>query len=217
MIKRAVIISLYKEDARYMFFHEIIGIFFLKYSYSKIMPKSSLQTNSIKAISSSDENNDKKITIASVNDTTYSTSFSISADNITSGTLNKDRIPLQYIVNFIYPVGTILCIDDNDHSNWPSNRFSDFQTWVTIQGRMLIGDDSNDTDFNIGMTGGTKSTTLEDNDIPYFEYLSPTGTGVSTSQRSQDVEFGTKSIGSSFNSHTNMPPYKVVKMQKRSA
>ena len=46
-----------------------------------------------------------------------------------------------------------------------------------IAGKMIIGYDANDTDFDtIGATGGGKTHTITQSELPQFNYIQPTGT-----------------------------------------
>ena len=67
------------------------------------------------------------------------------------------------LYNAIFPVGQIVIKGDNeDYSNWLGF------TWErTAVGKVLVGIDSTDTDFNeIGKTGGKKTHTLTINEMP---------------------------------------------------
>ena len=67
------------------------------------------------------------------------------------------------LYNAIFPIGQIVIKGDNeDYSNWLGF------TWErTAVGKVLVGIDSNDTDFNsIGKTGGEKTHTLTGEEMP---------------------------------------------------
>jgi hypothetical protein len=85
---------------------------------------------------------------------------------------------------------------------------------------MFVGQDENDNDFwYIGQTGGKKYVRLTKDDLPEISYLEDAG-NMTVSPRSQDrsvIEGTNATIGTSSNEHENMPPYKVVKTQKRTA
>lgn len=66
------------------------------------------------------------------------------------------------IWNLIYPIGSIVIKADNsDYSNWLGF------TWErTLVGRVAVGIDSNDTDFDtIGETGGSKTHTQTTDEV----------------------------------------------------
>jgi hypothetical protein len=109
-------------------------------------------------------------------------------------------------------------------------------TWVVFAaGKMLIGLDSTDTDFDtIEETGGAKTHTLTESEIPShdhtlgsaaddFKYLvrytgTLTGSGFDSSPGEIDSHTGglIQSVGGD-GAHNNMPPYIAVYMWKRTA
>lgn len=83
-------------------------------------------------------------------------------NKVTAGNMNEIKDVINAIADTIYPVGITVCFYDNkDHSDFCGG------TWVrTSTGKMPIGYDNSDTDFNtIGKTGGSKtqSFALSDN------------------------------------------------------
>ena len=75
-------------------------------------------------------------------------------------------------LNEIYPVGSVII------KNAPWNGFAG-QTWELFsQGKTLVGQDTGDADFNtLGQTGGSKTHTLLETEIPShthpFSYARP--------------------------------------------
>lgn len=61
----------------------------------------------------------------------------------------------QIVIDLIYPVGAIFMssVDVN-----PDIVIGG--TWERVQGRFLVGVDDTDVDFNVGLEGGIKDTTL---------------------------------------------------------
>jgi len=72
----------------------------------------------------------------------------------------------------MYPVGVIYESDDPSPPNVVFGR----GTWERITGRMLIGVDENDADFNAaGKTGGEKSHILTANEMPVHNHTGSAG------------------------------------------
>ena len=90
--------------------------------------------------------------------TNWTTSTPINPTN-----LNHIENGIAELYNAIFPVGQIVIKGDNeDYSNWLGF------TWErTAVGKVLVGIDSTDTDFNtIGKTGGEKTHTLSVPEMP---------------------------------------------------
>lgn len=127
------------------------------------------------------------------------------------------------VLNLIYPVGSIIIQDNNTD-------YSDFLgfTWErTLIGKVAVGIDEDDTEFNaIGKTGGEKEHTLTLEEMPshYHELGYDTGALLSAGSERGNAGSGTtygqgwntKSIGGS-QSHNNLQPYQVVAFWKRIA
>ena len=88
--------------------------------------------------------------------------FKNQADNATFLTINSSSSFLEQ--NNVYPVGSIYMniLSDNP------NTLLGFGTWARFgEGRMLVSQDSGDSDFNTGQeTGGAKTVTLSASQIP---------------------------------------------------
>jgi hypothetical protein len=104
-----------------------------------------------------------------------------------------------------------------------------YGTWVAFgTGRMLVGLDSSDTDFNTAeKTGGAKTVTLTVDQIPshkhdaYITRSSTSGSdttqvALSTDTSSTKMNTPTEYTGGG-QAHNNLPPYIVVYMWKRTA
>lgn len=121
------------------------------------------------------------------------------------------------LLDIQYPIGkTELFYDTLDHSNHLGF------TWErTCVGRVPVGIDSNDTDFDtIGKTGGSKELqehihNLNDNSVvAYYSGLGTTGSGGITLGRPADVgNIPTKSAGTG--NSGNLQPYQVFAIWKR--
>ena len=127
------------------------------------------------------------------------------------------------LYNAIFPIGQIFIKGDNeDYTNWLGF------TWErTAVGKVLVGIDSTDTDFNtIGKTGGEKTHTLSIYELPekipvnYGNISGGTDVvisntviglgGVKSGQANMNLQ-------STASPHNNMPPYYVCYMWERTA
>lgn len=126
----------------------------------------------------------------------------------------------------IFPVGQIVIKGDNeDYSNWLGF------TWErTAVGRVLVGIDSTDTDFDeIGKTGGAKTHTLTQSELPKTigqaliydstATAQTSSTDALTTQWSQNYRAGVYNVvnQNGGNAHNNVQPYQVVAYWKRTA
>lgn len=121
------------------------------------------------------------------------------------------------IVDTVYPVGSIYL---SVESTSPASLFGG--TWTRLKDRFLLGAGSS---YSNGDTGGSKTVTLTEAQIPAHTHgLKQTTVTVGSTGGVKDItvpytsgsssESYIKSTGSG-SSHTNMPPYLVVYMWKR--
>ena len=129
------------------------------------------------------------------------------------------------LYNAIFPVGQIVIKGDNeDYSNWLGF------TWErTAVGKVLVGIDSTDTDFNeIGKNGGKKTHTLTINEMPSHthnvNYGSSAPLGLNSGSTGYKLNYeqgGTQQIYATATGgnqpHNNLQPYQVVAYWKRIA
>lgn len=121
-----------------------------------------------------------------------------------------------------FPVNKVeVFFDAEDHSN-----FLGFNWEMISQGKMPIGLNTSDTDFNlIGKTGGEKMHTLTVDEIPSHQHrmASYTGSGSTNDGYNAYVGNGVYRAGLYTNNtgggepHNNMPPYIVMAFWKRIA
>ena len=128
---------------------------------------------------------------------------------------------LNAFLDSLFPIGKVVMFDDDlDHSNYMGF------TWVrTAIGRMPIGLNSNDSDFDeAGKTGGEKTHILTVNEMPKHRHtLDRSGAwGTASSHTGKISEMGETTFDSLVTDykgnnepHNNMPPYQVFAFWKR--
>lgn len=163
-----------------------------------------------------------------------SSASTVAATTVTaSGNINTTGGEVQIngtdIFDKIYPVGSIY-INATNSTN-PGTLLG-FGTWIAFgAGRVPVGIDSSDTDFDVAEeTGGAKTHTLTTNELPAHTHTHTVQTGRSfgSSTGSAPVVQGsdntvldsaavtTSSTGGG-SAHNNLQPYIVVYMWKRTA
>ena len=152
----------------------------------------------------------------------------------TAERMNHIEDGIADLYNAIFPIGQIVIKGDNeDYSNWLGF------TWErTAVGKVLVGIDSTDTDFNeIGKTGGKKTHTLTVAEIPAHEHdeyfitndgnrnqaitgnsgsINGTYAKLEDSFEQNRAPLVTGRVGGS-QPHNNLQPYQVVAYWKRIA
>lgn len=133
--------------------------------------------------------------------------------------LNNMQVELMKLV---FPIGSTYITQTNTN---PSEILK-FGTWERVKGKVLVGLDENDTDFNeIGKTGGEKTHTLTVDEIPSHKHVlrgrdstgSINGYGLiadeiiikATSGPCKDVKSAMDNTGGG-QAHAILQPYQVV-------
>ena len=117
------------------------------------------------------------------------------------------------LMDLVFPIGSIYITQSNTNPN----SILEFGTWERVKGKVLVGLDEADTNFNsIGKTGGEKTHTLTTNEIPSHSHNigrtgSASGSGYSgfyqTSNTAETFSTGNTGNGKP---HNNLQPYQVI-------
>ena len=148
----------------------------------------------------------------------------------TTTPINASNLNFNFkeVMNLIYPVNSIIIKADNeDYSDWLG-----FEWERTLVGRVPVGIDSSDSDFNpIGTIGGEKEHTLTIDEMPNHQHdfrANNSNTSGTTSYPHFTNVFASQNTSSQlgFNpilsvgggqAHNNLQPYEVVAFWKRIA
>lgn len=132
---------------------------------------------------------------------------------INTANLNNIENGISELYNAIFPIGQIVIKGDSgDYSNWLGF------TWErTAVGKVLVGYDSGDTDFNsIGKTGGEKKHTLTKEEMAPTVWHSSSQIDGIQKFFSNGETFGISTQGTDLGQpHNNLQPYQVVAYWKR--
>lgn len=121
-----------------------------------------------------------------------------------------DMNQIKNAINNLFPVGFIIEVDNaefNPNASWGG-------TWERLKGRVIVGVDEDDTDFNSsGQTGGEKKHTLTVEEMPnhihnVFGQTSGGSNSALARVSSTGIWDGGKvSATGGGQPHNNMPPY----------
>ena len=143
-----------------------------------------------------------------------------------------DAVSKANMADIVYPIGAIFTTVTAYADSAAVVTAIGGTTWVAFAaGKMLIGLDSSDTDFDtIEETGGSKTHTLTTSEMPahnhdngsYDKLVKVDGSGTTTGVDSSSTEInllsgGTIQSAGGGTAHNNMPPYIAVYMWKRTA
>ena len=135
------------------------------------------------------------------------------------------KIAAGALTNLVYPIGSIFTTVTNYANSAAVVNDIGGTTWTAFgAGRVLVGLDSSDTDFDtVEETGGAKTHTLSVDEMPTHKHQFQTqsiNTGVDggggTGVRPPDETRDTTEVGGGL-AHNNLQPYVVVYMWKRTA
>lgn len=140
-------------------------------------------------------------------------------NKITANDMNQIKSVVNSLANLFFPIKKIIIFNDNeDHSNYLGF------TWEKIAGgKVLIGIDSTDTDFNtIGKIGGEKEHTLTIDEMPSHSHsvkandnaAEGTAIGVIVPYSYTGTNRDTSKTGGD-QPHNNLQPYQVVAYWQR--
>jgi hypothetical protein len=180
--------------------------------------------------------NGEQLTAGKLNQMLDAATFSSSAVDNTKTTLSGGAITIapdaitstevaQSFLDTIYPIGSIYTNATN--STNPGTLLG-FGTWVSFgAGRVPVGIDSSDTDFDTAEeTGGVKEVTLTaaQSGLPSHSHTllggsfdGSSGAEPGNSRASDLGQTGTTGGTDASSAHTNLQPYIVVYMWKRTA
>ena len=115
------------------------------------------------------------------------------------------------LMELVFPIGStyITQVDTN-----PSE-ILEFGTWERLRGKVCLGLDEDDTDFNeIGKIGGEKEHTLTLSELPVNQISTTITDGTHVDgflmRGGYNNDGQNYNIGGSGQAHNNMPPYEVV-------
>lgn len=122
------------------------------------------------------------------------------------------------VMNLVYPVGSVVTLGVSTN---PATLFG-IGTWTAIAGKVIVGIDATQTEFDtLNETGGAKTVTLDITQIPShsheYSYGDIDGSGTNYVDNNATNNLGKKSvdaIGGGL-AHENMPPYIVKYVWER--
>lgn len=127
--------------------------------------------------------------------------------------INDTNLNLMQVelMKMVFPIGATYITQTNQN---PSEILK-FGTWERLKGKVCLGLDENDADFNtIGKTGGDKEHILTPNELPSVVVAGPYNTAgegwtLGDGGTPQIYTNGNTTIGLN-HPHNNMPPYEIV-------
>ncbi len=128
---------------------------------------------------------------------------------------------LTAILQAIYPVGSVFT---SGESTMPA-LISGIGTWVRLNGRVIVGLDESQTEFDtVNETGGAKTHKLTKAELPnydvytFYRFTAQSGSNTSSAIRNEVTSYPTTiNSGGSDQPHNNLQPYKVKYMWERVA
>lgn len=136
-------------------------------------------------------------------------------NNVTPANDTNLNAMQQGLMELVFPVGSTYITQSNTNPN----TILKFGTWERLKGKVCVGLDENDTDFNtIGKEGGEKEHTLTVNEIPNHDHnlAIDGGSGAGQMDRVALNGYGESRWYSHVRgtgggqAHNNLQPYRVV-------
>jgi microcystin-dependent protein len=182
-----------------------------------------------------------KIADNAINSANMITGAVINTSNIVDDAVTEDKLSasaLTFIKSALYPVGYILSTVTNYANSAAVVAAFGGTTWVRFgAGRVPVGYNSGDTDFNTAEeTGGAKTHTLTIGEMPAHDHVanrnnfdtanilltkrsdgggSPNGSDSTVGEVSVSGDYGLPEVEGGGGAHNNLQPYIVVYMWKR--
>lgn len=152
----------------------------------------------------------------------------IAADDMSTANNDTKQVTLAQVLQLVYPVGSYYF---NGAVTTDPATLLGFGTWVAVAGKVLVGLDSTQTEFDTLLeTGGAKTHTLTTAETPSHTHTIGSGqnqwvrggTGDSPASINQGgaafrVVSGPTDATGGGGAHNNLQPYEVVKMWRRTA
>lgn len=128
------------------------------------------------------------------------------------------KITFANLLNFIYPVGYVITLGVSTN---PGTLLG-IGTWTAVAGRVIVGIDSGQTEFDtLDETGGAKTHTLNITEIPAHTHTyDKTSAGAGSSPGSGETQSYTSTASGSSGgggAHNNLQPYIVKYVWQRTA
>lgn len=139
-----------------------------------------------------------------------------------AGALNIPELTKAIVNNLAYPVGSVVTFGVS--TNPGDSSMLGVGTWVAISGKVIVGIDAGQTEFDtLNETGGEKTHTLTTDEIPSHDHILDLGANIGTGGKALDT-YGTgatptqntRSTGGGL-AHNNLQPYIVKYVWERTA
>jgi len=151
----------------------------------------------------------------------------VAADDVSTANDDTKQVTMAQVLGLVYPIGSYYF--NGAVSTDPATLLG-FGTWVAVAGKVLVGLDSGQTEFDTLLeTGGAKTHTLVSAEMPAHTHGPPTGgdgfvhggsggaaASIAQTGASFRVQTPTASTGGD-GAHNNLQPYEVVRMWRRTA